>query len=250
MTYDASVGGDERHEVASQRLVEQVLADYDLLEPDETDSWSPISSKYQLGYRLNLYYCLTKAMRRIESSMPDLRIADLGCGTGRSTRMYLDVGLRPEQVTGLDFRPATIARARKFNPALSWQVYDGGALPTGFNFVATATVFSSISTPESREVVVARIRDGLPTGGFVFYYDLRKANDFAGGDPINPEALFGDFEILWKERLGRFSTLPLSERLRGLMLRGPKGDARTPSLRELIGDVIAPSQEAYLLRKL
>ena len=242
-------GSDASPEVKTQRLVEQIVTDYAQLEPDETDSWSPVSTKYQLGYRLNLYYCITKAMRRIESSIPDLRIVDLGCGTGRSTRMYLDVGLRPAQVTGLDFRPGAIARARKFNPALAWDVYDGGALPTGFNFVATATVFSSVASRESRDAIVDRIRAGLPTGGYVFYYDLRNANDFAGGDLIDPEALFSGFNVLWKERLGRFATVPLNDRLRGLLKSGPKGDARTPSLRELIGDIFAPSQEAYLLQK-
>lgn len=235
--------------VAVPSLVEQVLANYGELEPNETDSWPPVGSKYQLGYRLNLYYCFVKAMGRIESSMPELRVVDLGCGTGRSARMYLDVGLLPEQVTGLDFRPGAIARARKFNPALAWDVYDGGALPTGFNLVAIATVFSSVATRECRNAIVARIRDGLPPGGYVFYYDLRNANDFAGGDQIDPEALFSGFEILWKKRLGRFATMPLKDCLRGLRTNGLGGDARTPSLRELIGDVFAPSHEAYLLQK-
>jgi hypothetical protein len=36
-------------------FVDQILTDYGALEPDKADSWNPVGSKFQLGYRLNLF---------------------------------------------------------------------------------------------------------------------------------------------------------------------------------------------------
>jgi SAM-dependent methyltransferase len=235
--------------VDNERVVEQVLADYVALEPDQADAWNPARSKFELGYRLNLFYGLARALQKSDHALEDLRVLDLGCGNGRSARMYLDMGLRPDQVCGLDLRPGAIALARKLNPAIRWDVYDGGELPPGHNWLSTTTVFSSIASRERRKAVADRIRNSLPSGGYLFYYDARRANPFAGGDAIKPRELFGDFRVVWGRRLGRFSSLPLRDRLHGLMTSGFAGDARTASLRELVSDALAPSNEVLLLQK-
>jgi SAM-dependent methyltransferase len=230
-------------------IVDRILADYEHLEPGQSDSWNPVSSKFQLGYRLNLFYALARALQHVEPPLEDLRVLDLGCGNGRSTRMYLDMGLQPQQLRGLDLRPGAIALARKLNPAIQWDVHDGGKLPTGHNWLSTTTVFSSVAGRESRQGVVARIRESLPTGGYVFHYDARRANDFAGGDSIDAKRLFADFSLVWSQRLGRFSGVPLGNRLQGLLSGRLRGDDRTASLREMVGDALAPSNEVLLLRK-
>jgi SAM-dependent methyltransferase len=230
-------------------VVDQILADYSHLEPGQSDSWNPISSKFQLGYRLNLFYALAKALQYVDRPLQDLRVLDLGCGNGRSTRMYVDMGLQPQQLRGLDLRPGAIELASKLNPAISWDIHDGGKLPTGHNWLSASTVFSSVTGRENRESIAARIRDSLPAGGHVFYYDLRKANPFAGGDLIDPKRLFAGFSLVWGERLGRFTGVPFRDRLRGLLDSGFQGDDRTPSLREMVSDAVAPSNEVLLLRK-
>ena len=232
-----------------EHFVEQILADYSTLEPDQSDSWNPVGSKFQLGYRLNLFYGLARAMQYIEHPLRDLRVLDLGCGNGRSTRMYLDMGLHPEQLRGLDLRLGAIALARKLNPKIRWELYDGGDLPSGHNWVSMTTVFSSVATRESRQAIVARIRDSLPRGAYVFYYDSRSANPFAGSDRIEPQLLFTDFRLVWRQRLGRFSGIPVRERLRGLLATRLCGGDKAASLREMISDLIAPSHEVLLLRK-
>lgn len=230
-------------------VVEKVLADYSNLEPDQSDSWSPVGSKYQLAYRLNLYYSLARALQHVECPIEDLQVLDLGCGNGRSTRMYLDMGLHPEQLHGVDLRAGAIARARRLNPAIRWDLYDGGALPLGHNWLAATCVFSSVATREARETMVGQINDSLPLGGYVFYYDVRRANPFAGGDWIEPQRLFAAFRVVWSHRLGRFSTVPAKDRRQGLMAGRLRGDDRTVSLREMIGDIVAPSQDVLLMRK-
>jgi SAM-dependent methyltransferase len=235
--------------MSRDRFVTQVLADYSTLEPGEADSWNPLTSKFQLGYRLNHFYALARSLALIDMPVSALRVLDLGCGNGRSARTYLDLGLEPEQVGGIDLRPGAIARAARSNPALRWDVYDGGRLPVGHNWLSTSTVFSSVASKEARQEIAALIWDSLPPGGYVFYYDGRVANPFAGGDVIAPEAVFDRFDIVWRCALGRFSGIPARDKLSGILATGLRGDSGRPSLRELIGDALAPSQQAMLFRK-
>jgi SAM-dependent methyltransferase len=192
---------------------------------------------------------LTRALQIIDEDIGELKVLDLGCGNGRSTRLYIDMGLRPEQICGLDLRVGTIELAKLLNPAVVWKVHDGTDLPTGFNWISSTTVFSSVTGRESRLEIVERIHSALPVGGYAFYYDGLKANDFAGGDLIDPPSLFSGFEIAWSLRLGRFSAFPIFERLKGLLATRLSGDVRSASLREIAGDMLAPSQEAFLFRK-
>jgi SAM-dependent methyltransferase len=231
------------------RYLEQVLADYAELEPDGADSWNPLTSKFQLGYRLNLSYALARALQRCGAPLEALNVLDLGCGNGRSTRAYLAMGLDTGQVTGMDVRAGALAMARRLNPAIGWRQHLGGPLPEGHNWVSACAVFSSIATDAARRQVAGRIVQCLPEGGHVFYYDTRLANDFAGGDPIEPGRMFSALKTIWRARLGRFSAFPLAERVRGLFGAGFKGDALTPSLREMVSDLIKPSVEVLLLRK-
>jgi SAM-dependent methyltransferase len=53
--------------------------------------------------------------------------ADIGCGTGATSRMLADVGL---EVVGIDLSPNMIAEAQRLNPDLSFQV---GSM-TGLDF--------------------------------------------------------------------------------------------------------------------
>jgi SAM-dependent methyltransferase len=50
---------------------------------------------------------------------PDALIADVGCGTGATSRMLSDIGMN---VVGIDLSPNMIATARKLNPGLQFQV--------------------------------------------------------------------------------------------------------------------------------
>ena len=167
----------------AQAYFDQVLRDYATLEPGEADTWNPVRNETELGYRLSFLFALTRCLALCEIPLPQLRVLDVGCGNGRSTRLYLDLGLSPDQVTGLDLRPGAIALARKLNPALGFRTYDGHAIDSpaaSFNWIQLSAVFSSLADHGHRAHLAAEACRQLAPGGYLFYLDLWRANGFAG----------------------------------------------------------------------
>jgi SAM-dependent methyltransferase len=75
------------------------------------------------------------------------RIADLGCGTGTLSRLLVDEGY---DVTGVDFSPAMIARARAKVPSAAFVVADATRppLPLGsFDVVLSRHVLWALPDP-------------------------------------------------------------------------------------------------------
>jgi SAM-dependent methyltransferase len=181
--------------------VGQVLRDYDSIEPGDSDTFDPVERDGELAYRLALLDHAAVALRYSRAAISDLRVLDFGCGNGRSTRMYLDLGLFPEQVVGVDVRRNAIERARKLNPAIRFET----EVPTDFtpNWLSLSTVFSSILSRRARLDVAGRTAERLAPLGHVFYLDLIVANDFAGADSIGPACLF-PHPVVWSHRFSTF----------------------------------------------
>jgi SAM-dependent methyltransferase len=178
----------------------RIVRDYEKLEPGEGDTWNPLLCDHQLAYRLSLLYSLREALRVANVDVQRAQVLDVGCGNGRSTRLYLDFGFEPGQLHGVDLRDGAIARARRTHPAIRFTAYDGGELPVpdgSIDWVSLLTVISSVGGDESRAGIIESIRPKLRPGGHVFYYDLLRANDFAGGDRIHPARYFVGFDSVW-----------------------------------------------------
>ena len=207
-------------------------------------------------------------MGRIDGLPLDkLKVLDLGCGNARSTRSYLDLGFRPEQLTGLDVRPGTIELAKKIHPAINFLSYDGQELPfpsQDFNWIQVAGVFSSIIELEGRQYLIEQIADKVEKNGYVFYYDLFRANPFAGDDRLSPIKLFsscGKFEKISSQFLRCYQFIPGGSRFKHFDLRGLvnglvkgniKGNIKNfpPALRYRVRRLIEPTHQAVLLKKL
>ena len=177
-------------------MEQQVIKDYEALEPKQADSWNPVFSDFELFYRLALIHAATNAIRKSEINIDALEVLDFGCGNGRSSRLYIDLGLQPSQITGIDVREGSVELAKKLNTSVKFALYDGVNIPSNdkpFNWVNLATVVSSIKDPEHRKKLAEKIWDILPVGGYLIYFDLINANDFAGGDKINPREVFSGF---------------------------------------------------------
>ena len=234
--------------------IPQILADYETLEPGETDSWNPLGNEYELAYRLAVFYALTQALEMSQIPLHDLRVLDLGCGNGRSTRMYVDLGLSPRQLTGLDLRPGTIELAKKLNPSISYVSYDGEMIPFpshSFNWISVTTVFSSIRGEECRRQIIEQIYQALPSGGYAFYFDLRLINWFAGFGRVRPLQLFSMFDQIWYYRVKHMDFIPLNEQCRKLSQVFLSGDMKQfrSKILGMPAHFLQFSHEALLVRK-
>ncbi|MCX7594301.1 MAG: class I SAM-dependent methyltransferase [Fischerella sp.] len=237
----------------------EVLKVYDILEPGETDTWNPVCNDYELAYRLSLFYSLTKSLRLSYIPLKSLKVLDVGCGNGRSTRMYLDLGLEASQLVGIDIREGTIKLAKKLNPAINFMSYEGNFIPfpdQSFNWLQVAGVFSSIKTPENRDNLARELYQKIQPGGYLFYYDLCR-DIYFDGDGCNlilPSKLFSGFPFkeIWHSRIRRFSFIPKSHQIINLIQSLWKRDAEQiyKNLRMGLGGLIRPSHEVLLIQKL
>lgn len=232
----------------------QIVGDYESLEPGETDRWSPVGNFFELSYRLSLFYALTIAIERSGLPPRSLKVLDIGCGNGRSTRVYVDLSARPEQVTGIDFRKGAITLAQALQPAINFVHYEQAALPfpdQSFNWIAITTVVSSIKEQTARQGLFDEIYRKLVPGGFLFYFDLVRANPFAGRDRIYPLRYTQQFETIWHAPLRSYHFIPASHRRsRWLhLLRTQTRQRLKIELRSSISQIIRPSHEALLVRK-
>jgi len=232
--------------------VAQVVADYAQREPGESDRWTPLNSALELRLRLCLLYSLRQALTRVRIAPQTLRVLDVGCGTGRSSRLFIDLGLRPEQVTAVDLRPGALALAKKLNPAIRYLLYDGySALDDGSSsrLISTIAVFSSIRSRAGRQCLADRVVEALPPGGYVFYFDLFRANDFAGRDWLRPRRLFPSCAVVWHRWFWSVDFIPRRERARMAWDALQRRDTmQRPSVRSYLARRLLPAYEVLCCR--
>ncbi|MEO5713231.1 MAG: class I SAM-dependent methyltransferase [Luteolibacter sp.] len=228
-----------------------ILTVYDTLEPGQADSWNPLYSDYQLTMRLSLLFLARESLRQVKRSIASMDILDIGCGTGRASRMYVDLGFRPEQITGMDLREGTVRMASQLNPSIQYLTQEEllQQPPKLYDWISLVTVVSSVSTEEDRRFVIKQADALLKPGGHLFYYDLVNANAFAGGDTIRPTRLFDGFEIIWHPRVKDSHFVPLRERFRMLSLCYKKNDPMWKYWLKGILGLGGVSHESLLLRK-
>jgi len=215
---------------------------YAELEPPGTDRWNPLVRELELIHRLVLYDLLCNALRVAPRPVPSLRVLDLGCGNGRSTRVYLDFGIPPQQLVGLDLRPASIAQAKASHPTIRFEVTDGERLPLSdgsVDWVGLCTVLSSVG-PAGRAHMAAEVDRVLSPGGCVFWWDRDTAHGFAGGAPIDPDMLFAGYATRYREHVVVYG------RIERLLPSGRVGRLLAPILRR-IGP--QPTHTAALVQK-
>ena len=92
-------------------------------------------------------------------------VADVGCGTGATSRFLADAGL---DVRGIDLSPNMIAEARRLNPELAFQVGSMTALDFGDgHFDGLCAWYSVIHVPDEQlPHVFSEFRRVLRPGGW------------------------------------------------------------------------------------
>ncbi|MBL8332849.1 MAG: class I SAM-dependent methyltransferase [Rubrivivax sp.] len=118
-------------------------------------------------------------------SVADLRLLEVGCGSGGNLLELLHLGFAPAHLQGIELLPERFAQARERLPA-ALPLWQGDALlapvaDASQDLVLQATVFSSLLDPAFQQQLADRMWRWLKPGGAVVWYD------FTVDNPRNPD---------------------------------------------------------------
>lgn len=122
------------------------------------------------------------------------RILDVGSGDGRWLRSFLEYDARPEDVVGVDVSDVRFSLGVAKNPLVHLVKTDGITLPFDnqqFDLVTQFVCFSNIPTFDLRKHTANEMERVLKKGGYIFWWDLRRATAPSDRDaPIEPSDYF------------------------------------------------------------
>jgi ubiquinone/menaquinone biosynthesis C-methylase UbiE len=117
--------------------------------------------------------------------LSDMRIAEVGCGSGVNLLHLLSLGAEPENLIANELLEDRMAQARRRLPAsvtfAPGNAVELGIEPSSLDIVMQSTVFSSILDAVIRRDLARSMMDWLKPGGCVLWYD------FTYDNPKNPD---------------------------------------------------------------
>jgi len=112
--------------------------------------------------------------------LDNLRILEIGCGTGYWLKEFVRWGARPENVTGIDLLPERIAKATILCPAqITLRCQNAAELDYSsgtFDLVFQSTAFTSILSERMKAQIAREMLRVLRPGGTILWYDFTVNN--------------------------------------------------------------------------
>jgi SAM-dependent methyltransferase len=172
-------------------MFNDVIEKYAEIEPQGVDTWNILYNQHQYWHRYRLMTETKKVLQIIGKPGKEIKILDVGCGVGRSSRMLVEFGVLPENITGIDIREDAIEYAKSINSNINFiSVRSFDQWPNAkFDLVMQCTAFSSISSVDDR-IALAKQIEHYTSDCYFFWWDLIRANSFAGGDVLQPDKYF------------------------------------------------------------
>jgi SAM-dependent methyltransferase len=113
-------------------------------------------------------------------SLADLRVLELGCGTGTWLREMVKWGVRPGNITGVDLLRDRLAEAERLCPAgVTLICANAGSvalLPASFDVVLQSMLLTSVLDPQVRRSVAQVMLNALRPDGVILWYDYHVNN--------------------------------------------------------------------------
>lgn len=116
--------------------------------------------------------------------LTDIRILDVGCGSGSELRRFIEYGASPENLFGIDLLPDRISQARGLNPLIDLRCGDAEELPYEdeyFDIIMQFTIFTSILDDTMKNNIAKEMLRVLKPDGIILWYD------FYIKKPTNPD---------------------------------------------------------------
>jgi ubiquinone/menaquinone biosynthesis C-methylase UbiE len=145
--------------------------------PAQTYSWTrPVNQffRYQL-YRA----CANAFLEHRIGSLDELRLLDVGCGSGSWLLDFAQWGAQPVNLAGIELEEGRFNKAKDRLPAADLRCGDARHLPWPdgtFDIVTQFTVFSSILDAGVRQRIAGQMLRVTRPHGLIFWYDFRFNN--------------------------------------------------------------------------
>jgi ubiquinone/menaquinone biosynthesis C-methylase UbiE len=142
----------------------------------DTAKYSWFSSGQQLILQ-GAARALLDALRRAGvSRLDDVRVLEIGCGSGHWLRELVQWGVRPDHVVGIDLISERLGDARaRCAPSVRLAAASAAALPFAdgtFDVVLQSTVLTSVLDAAVRERIAGEMMRVLGPRGLVLWYDF------------------------------------------------------------------------------
>lgn len=154
-------------------------------------------------------------------ALSELRMLDVGCGTGGFLRQLIGWGAEPGKLAGTEYQEDRLEDARRRTAAgVHWHLGDlDFAAPQTFDLVAANTVFSSILDDSVRSALAQEMWRVLKPGGWCLILDFRYNN------PANPnvrKVTRRQLNACWPASAHRYQTLQLAPPIARRLARAPR----------------------------
>jgi ubiquinone/menaquinone biosynthesis C-methylase UbiE len=151
----------------------------------ETRRYSWFTDAHLLAVQERERHVLDLLRRSGIDSLADMRILELGCGTGAWLRDLIKWGARPGNITGVDLLPDRLVEAQRLCPSEVNFVCASAAAVTlpaaSFDIVLQSMLITSVLDAEARRAIARVMLRALRPGGVILWYDYHVNN------PANPD---------------------------------------------------------------
>ena len=117
--------------------------------------------------------------RYSDHSKYDAKVLDIGCGAGTILAEFRELGLKDDNLHGVDVIEMRVKQARQNYPTLNFELANAESLPYPagiFDLVIFFTVFSSVLDVSVKRNIAREAARVLKEDGAVLWYDFRYNN--------------------------------------------------------------------------
>jgi len=163
------------HSDEIERLRQLYTSHYPPAGNDINYIWHP-RNPISIYYRQAQERSLVSMFNSLGLELEDLRVLDVGCGSGSLVRFLSSLGGNPSLLYGVDLIPERLIAAQRIGPkALNYSVCNAQFLPfenASFDLSCLFTVFSSIVDHGLRVHIAQEVTRIIKDGGYLLWYDM------------------------------------------------------------------------------
>jgi len=169
---------DETQKVRERYERRKEAVDNDRYSPLDPSVWQSMQERQRMMLRLF-------AGKLGVSNCRDIRLLEVGCGTGGNLLEFLRLGFQPENLLGIELLEDRVAQARKVLPSgiilVAGDAANANVPLASQDIVFQSVVFSSLLDDAYQTELAARMWSWVRSDGGILWYD------FMYNNPSNPD---------------------------------------------------------------